>query len=96
LLVGQEKAKQALTELVILPTVNPELFTGLLQPLKGLLLFGPPGNGKTMLAKAAANEAKCNFFNINSSSLTSKWVSHSILSLKFTYSQWTYLVYVWF
>lgn len=72
-IAGLENSKRLVKEAVVLPIKYPELFTGILQPWKGLLLFGPPGTGKTMLAKAVATECRTTFFNISASSIVSKW-----------------------
>ena len=72
-LIGLGSAKKVMQEAVVYPIKYPELFRGILSPWKGLLLFGPPGTGKTMLAKAVATECDTTFFNISASSIVSKW-----------------------
>ncbi|XP_059669975.1 ATPase family AAA domain-containing protein FIGL1-like [Cornus florida] len=73
-IAGLEHAKKCVTEMVIWPLLRPDIFEGCRSPGRGLLLFGPPGTGKTMVGKAIAGEAKATFFYISASSLTSKWV----------------------
>ncbi|XP_059054863.1 outer mitochondrial transmembrane helix translocase isoform X1 [Achroia grisella] len=74
-IAGLDHLIQELRETVILPIQKRELFADsrLTQPPKGVLLHGPPGCGKTLIAKATAKEANMSFINLDVSLLTDKW-----------------------
>ncbi|MCL2477637.1 AAA family ATPase [Candidatus Bathycorpusculum sp.] len=73
--VGLEVAKKAVKEAIVYPVQRPDLF-----PLgwpRGILLFGPPGCGKTLLAAAVATEIDANFYSIDAASIMSKWLGEA-------------------
>ena len=75
---GLEEVKQELKEAVEWPLKNPEIFKRLgIKPPKGILLYGPPGCGKTLLARAVATESEANFITIKGPEVFSKWVGES-------------------
>jgi transitional endoplasmic reticulum ATPase len=75
---GLDQVKQHLQEAVEWPLKKPEIFSRLgIKPPKGILLYGPPGCGKTLLARAVATESEANFISIKGPEVFSKWVGES-------------------
>ncbi|UXI18844.1 gamma-glutamylcyclotransferase [Sarcoptes scabiei] len=81
-IAGLDYAKNKIQQIAILPLKRPDLFTGIRSPPKGILLFGPPGTGKTMIGRCIAAQANATFFSITSSTLTSKWIGDGEKAMK--------------
>jgi SpoVK/Ycf46/Vps4 family AAA+-type ATPase len=73
--IGLDDAKRAMRESIVYPTIRPDLLP--LGWARGILLFGPPGCGKTLLAAAAAAEIDGYFINVDAASMMSKWLGEA-------------------
>jgi transitional endoplasmic reticulum ATPase len=75
---GLENVKRELMEAIELPLKKPEVFAKMgIRPVKGILLVGLPGTGKTLFAKAVATESEANFISVKGPEFLSKWVGES-------------------
>ncbi|MEM5779145.1 MAG: CDC48 family AAA ATPase, partial [Candidatus Aenigmatarchaeota archaeon] len=78
-----ENVKKELREAIEMPLKNPEAFQRMgIKPSRGILLFGPPGCGKTLVAKAVATESEANFILVSGPEIMSKWVGESEKKLR--------------
>jgi len=85
---GLDNVKEALREAIEMPLAHPELFKEYgVKPSKGVLLFGPPGCGKTFLAKVVASEAKAHFLHIKGPELLQGAVGQSETQLRNTFNR---------
>jgi len=75
---GLDETLERIRDVVELPYIEPELFEAIqLRPPKGVLMYGPPGCGKTLIGKAVATENDMTFFNVKVADILSKWVGES-------------------
>ncbi len=85
---GLEDVKQQLKEAVEWPLKNPDHFKEMgIEPPRGILLYGPPGCGKTLLAKAVATESEANFIAVKGPEILSKWVGESERAIREIFSK---------
>src|SRR5262249_55488943 len=85
---GLEDVKNELQETLQFPVLYPEKFEKFgMSPSKGLLMYGPPGCGKTMLAKAAANMCSANFISVKGPELLTMWVGESEANVRDIFSK---------
>ncbi|HUV62146.1 MAG TPA: CDC48 family AAA ATPase [Thermoplasmata archaeon] len=85
---GLATIKEAMNEAIELPLEDPDAFSRLgIRPPTGILLFGAPGTGKTLIARAVANESKANFISIKGPEIMSKWVGESEKAIRMIFKK---------